>query len=421
MPEQALDRSSSRAALVLNAALAGCLLLFWLSLAWRGEFWQADFGVFYTGWSMVLGGEGDRLSDLSAQTEYQHRVVPGRAATDGLLPFNHPPHLATVPVLALLPYSAAFYAWALFQAGLLVVMVLLLRRLTRDWGPNTFALLLVTVLAFPPMFMTFQQGQLSLIVLVCLLGFYVSLGEGRPLGTASCLVLGTIKPQLMVVPAFTLLGARRWRELALAAALFATWGLLTMLLLGWSCWPGWLGLLWHSARQFGPNGINPEIMYNLKGALTGLLGAERATLINAFSAAALLLSAAGALWAWSGPAPADKADFALRSAFTLLLGVVGNPHLNPVDALVLVVPAVLFRDYLHRRGLGTRFLDVVLVCAPLAFLVDCYGVGRWPGGARPFFLLMLALLFWMGRALLLERRRVAGPTLEPALAPEGAS
>jgi hypothetical protein len=181
--------------------------------------------------------------------------------------------------------------------------------------------------------------------------------------------------------------------------------LLTTLMLGWSCWPGFLSMLGHSARQFGANGIHPERMYNLKGLLTGLLGTEKSTLINALSAVALLGSVLATLWVWRGPPPADKAGFALRSAFTLLIGVVCNPHLNPVDALVLVVPAVLFRDYLHRRGLPTRGLDVLLAACPVVFMVDCYGVGHWPAGVRPFFLLMLALLFWMGRAWIAERRR----------------
>ena len=74
MSDHALDRSSSRAALVLNASLAGCLLLLWLSMAWRGLFWQADFGVFYTGWSMVLAGEGDRIVHVE-QSARLHRQI----------------------------------------------------------------------------------------------------------------------------------------------------------------------------------------------------------------------------------------------------------------------------------------------------------------------------------------------------------
>ena len=207
----AVARSSYRAALVLNGVLAACLLVAWLSMAWRELLWQSDFSAFYTGWSMVLGGDGARLYDLEAQTVWQHRVVPERGLAGGLLPFNYPPFLATVPVLALLSQPVAYYVWTLFQVALLVPMALLLRRLARDWGPNTFLPLLLTVLAFPPCFGTFQQGQLSLIVLVCVLGFYVSLRENRPWGIAVGLVVGIIKPQLMVIPAFTLLGARRWR------------------------------------------------------------------------------------------------------------------------------------------------------------------------------------------------------------------
>ena len=73
---------------------------------------------------------------------------------------------------------------------------------------GTFAALL----AFPPLLMTFQLGQVSLFILVCLLGFYDALRTDRPRAAAVWFVLGTIKPQLFLVPAVTLVAARRWRS-----------------------------------------------------------------------------------------------------------------------------------------------------------------------------------------------------------------
>jgi hypothetical protein len=397
---------------VLNGSLALALACLWLSMGARGMFWRADFSAFYTGWSMVLDGQGSRLYDLDLQADYQRRILTERDPTAGLLAFTSPPTLAvTGAPLALLPRPAAFSAWAVFQLGLLLLAARLLRQLAPDLDPPRYRLLLVVALAFPPVFMTFQMGQLSLIVFVCLLGFVRALRQGRPFEAALCLVLGTVKPQLMVIPAAVLLAGRRWRELGYAAALFAGWALLTSAVLGPSCWADFLGVLRHSARQFGTSGIDPQRMYNLKGFLTGLLGVERAGLINALTAAALLLAVLLALARFRGPW--RPADFDLRLALALLAGLIGNPHFNPVDGLALIVPAVLFLGYLCRRGAGAGALATFLCACPLLFLLDCYFADPARLGARPFFLLMLGLALWMARELAVAGRdgaRQAGPT-----------
>jgi hypothetical protein len=385
-----------RCALALNGGLALALAAVWLSMAARGLFWRADFSAFYTGWAVVLDGQGPRLYDLNLQADYQRRVLPERGPTDGVLPFTSPPTFAvSAAPLALLPRPAAFYAWAAFQLGLLALAARSLGRLACDWGPPGRRLLLAGGLAFPPTFMTFQMGQLSLLVLVCWLGFARALREGRPSRAAFWLVLGTVKPQLMVVPAVVLLAGRRWRELGLAAALFGAWALLAAAVLGASCWVDFLNVLRHSARQFGTSGINPQGMYNVKGLLTGLLGAERAALINALSAAALLLAVGLTVALWRRPPPPAAADFDLRLALALLAGLIANPHFNPVDALALLVPAVLFLGHLRRRARPWRALAALLAACPLLFLIDCYCTDpRWLG-ARPFFLLMVGLALWM--------------------------
>jgi hypothetical protein len=200
----------ARATFLLNGGIALALLVLWLSMAARGMFWRADFSGFYAAWSLVLEGHGGRLYDLDLQAEQQRRLLPERGPDGDLLVYNYPP-TAAVPaaLLALLPLSAAFYLWALFQLALLVPLACFFRRLAQGWGRRELGLAAVTVLAFPALFMTFQMGQWSLVVLVCLAGFVCGYQERRPFATALFLVLGTVKPQLMVVPALLLVGGRR--------------------------------------------------------------------------------------------------------------------------------------------------------------------------------------------------------------------
>src|SRR5262245_60325133 len=111
-----LPSSLWRIGFLLNAALAVMLAVFWVNMGLQGQFWRADFRAFYTGWSMILDGQGASLYDLKLQDEYQTRVLPERPPDEGLLPFVNPPHSAlALALLALLPRPVAFAVWTLFQ------------------------------------------------------------------------------------------------------------------------------------------------------------------------------------------------------------------------------------------------------------------------------------------------------------------
>ncbi len=247
-----------RLAVVFNAGLALALALVWVHQAMREGFWQADFTSYYFGGAMVLEGHGDRLYDRALQKEYQARIVPERGVTEGLLGFNYPPHSALpAPLFALLPRGPAFHVWAFVQLLLLIPLFHFLRRLTDDPERLSLAVVLTGVLAFPPLFISFQLGQVSVLLLVCLLGFSCNLAAGRPFGTALWLTLGTVKPQMMVAPVAILLAGRRWRELGIVALLMATWGLATTALLGVSCWAAFAKMLQHTPGNSAPTALIP--------------------------------------------------------------------------------------------------------------------------------------------------------------------
>ena len=78
-------------------------------------------------------------------------------------------------------------------------------------------------------------------------------------------------------------------------------------------------------------------------------------------------------------------------AFSLMLGLVCNPHCYAYDVLPLVVPAVLFFDYLQLSELPFTLAGAGAIFCPLLLLIDSYAFEWWPGGLRPFFLVMLGL------------------------------
>jgi hypothetical protein len=386
---------AARGVFVLNSGLVVAFVALWLNLAARGDFWRADFTAFYMGGRMVVEGQGRRLYDLDTQGEWQARLWPERGGREALLAFVYPPYDALLYApLALLPRWSAFYLWTLINLGLLALLVCQVRRWTAAWPMPARAPALATVLAFPPLFISFQLGQLYLLALVCLLGFYQALRKDHWWAAAAWLVLGTVKPQLVLVPAATLLAGRHWRPLAAAGGMFAGAALVTTAVLGPGCWRGFADMVAHCSRQFGTYGIDPLAMYNLKGMFTAVLGGERAGLINGLTAAATAGSVLTALWLWRGPWPGDTSTFARRAALTLLLGLIANPHLNPGDALAYVAPALLLGGTLA-PGPARRVLAMVGAAAPWLFLLDIYGPITWSGGVRPFFLLILLWAGWV--------------------------
>jgi hypothetical protein len=382
---------------IVHSGLVAAYVAMWLQCAAQGLFWRADFISFYTGAAMVLEGRSECLYDLDAQTVCQQRVIPPRRGVEGLLAYVNPPHVAPLLApLALVPWEKAFVVWTLLELALLVPLFLLLRRWTRDWGAGFVPLAFVTTLAFPPMWLTFQQGQWSLLGLVCLLGFYDGLKRGRLWVTAGWFVLGTIKPQLMIVPAMTLIAGRRWRILSLAAALLVAWCLAATALLGWSCWPAFLAMLHHCAYQFGTYGIDPLRMYNTKCALTALLGAGQPGLINGLTTVGTVGCAVLTLWVWRGPWRSESPGFETRSALTLLVGTLTNPYCNPADVLTLVAPMV-FLCSAYRTERSWPALAVLAAAAPLCFLADFFLVPFGAGIARPFLLFVLVWAAWAAR------------------------
>jgi hypothetical protein len=378
----------------------------------QGLTFQADYSSFYTAWRMVLEGQGGQLYDFALQGIYQRDILQGRSFADGLLPFVQPPHVALVLApFGLLPRAASYLVWLLLQCGLLVWLLLLLRRLTPDWQPHERMLMLSAVVAFPPLLNTLILGAFSLWGLLCIVQFMRLLQRGRDAAAGIWVVLGTTKPHLVLLPGLILLSGRRWSGLLAASITGGGFFLLCSFALGWQIWGEFLGALRESAALFGRYGINPDEMYNIKGALTLWLGADHAALINQASLLALLVVAAGVLWLWRGAWNTDAPDFPLRLALTITLGILFSPHLYPHDSLVMVAPAVLMYMYIrhHQPAQRSRYALFILSW-PLAFLVSEFGNLHQLLLFHPQTVLMAVLAGWS----LLELRRCSRAQLAQA-------
>jgi hypothetical protein len=396
-----------RGALILNISLGLSYAGLWISAARQDLLWRADFTAFYTGGAIVRDGQGAHLYDAELQTRYQQQILEGRSFKDGVLLYNYPPHVVFLfAPLAWLPRSTAFVIWTLAQGGLLVWLLLLLRRIAQSWERNERWLLLSAVVALPSLLTTFLLGAFSLLVLICLLQFYYALKQGRQAQSGLWLVVGIVKPQNILLPGVLLLGARRWRALVGAALIGAAVVLVSSVLLGWHTWLDFLNLLRTASGFFGIYGIDPTTMYNFKGTLALILGNAQGVLINQISLAALIIVVLLTLFLWRGPWRPDEPSFELRLAFTLLLGLLFSVHLNPQDGLMLVAPALLFYMYLRQRNLPRRAYAAFVLSCPLVFLVSEFTV-KGSLGIRIPVVAMTVLAAWMGWALYNERKTFA--------------
>jgi hypothetical protein len=404
---------------VVHGVVALGFLGLWLSLMVTGETDASDYTTFYTGGTIIREGQGERLYDLVFQSEIQQRILDGRRFEDGVNPFNLPPHLALpfVP-LTLLPLAASYRLWSLLQLGLLALALWWLnRRLAAGWSRRERLLLTGAVLAWQSLLITLAQGSLSLLLLVCGVALCDALARRREMHAAAWLVVASIKPQVAAGPALLLLGARRWRALLVAGGLAGALAVLAVPQLGPATWLDYARHLSHFTATFDQLSVKPSVMWNLRGTLTLMLGREQAALVNTLSYVGLLLASGLIVWLWRGPWRPGTPAFDLRLALTLTLALLTNPHFNPHDGLLLVLPAVLgyraLRGDDYWRG---RYACFILSC-PLLTLVSN------PVSANPSTLLLparvpvlLAVYLAAVLALALYREARSGLTSRASIA-----
>jgi hypothetical protein len=358
---------------ILNIGLGIGYVLLWGYTAYQGLFIRADFTNFYTAGAIVRDGLGRDLYDQALQTQYQQRILNGLSFQDGVLMYISPPQ-AVFPFVGLsfLPLKTAYWVWGLVEAGLLVWFLRLLGNLLKKWQKEERRLLISAVCAFPLLLITFMQGAFSLFVLICLIQFYITLKNKAEARAGFWLAIGFLKPQNMLLVLVLLVAARRWKTLAAAGITGAGIFGITSLLFGWRIWLDFISRMATFSSYFDRFGVAPEKMYNFKGELTLLFGSGQAALINQTSWVALGVAAVVVLLIWSERWQPEKADFELRLALTLTLGLLFSTYLYAHDALLLVLPAILFLIYLRESNLPLRRFAVFCAASPYLFLMGEY-------------------------------------------------
>ncbi len=371
-------------------------------------FITADFTNFYTGFKMVMNGDGSRLYDLDLQAIYQQKIMGDIEFSGGLLPYVNPPFVAVLfSPLALIPINTAFYIWMIGELGLLVWLIIIINNLFLDWSKQERIILFIAILAFWPLTITFMHGQFSLLLLISTLQMYIAMRHSKLYKAGFWLSLLFIKPQALPLLGIMTLNKRFWR-VAITAALFClALVILSSALLGAGTWLHYIQVLQTMMSNFGKMGFFSNYQYTFRGILTNILGYSQSGAINLTGIGVFI---GGAIFVWllwlKGPAP-DSQRFTLYFTFTILLSTFLSLHLYPHDDLILVLPAILLYDYLREKNYPRKAYAILLMLSPVVFFISAFSRLNLLGFLQPPVIIILILLVWIIYYLVLDQRSEA--------------
>ena len=382
------------------AVLIFSMLLIYVAVFFqlRGQLLQgySDFISFYTAGKILQRGAAHRLYDLHLQYDIQHEVAPDVSIRQAALPFVRPPFEAWLFLpLAYLPYSVAFIVWNLVNCGCLLTVTLLLRTEIPELQRFSSLAIWLAVVSYFPVFVTFLQGQDSILLLVIYVVAYKLLSRNAYFAGGIVLGLGIIKFTLLL-PFLVLFAVRKRFDLVAGFALtclallgisLATVGASTV-----SYYPQFLLSIDSVAK-----GVNvPKDMPNLRGLLTVI---TRSTLSSAVSltllAAVSLLLLIYAIRNWNPNLPSlpdGRTRFGLGFSLSLVTTILVSYHCHSFDLSLLILPiASVLGLLLSRQAVtpGDKFLVwslVAVVFSPI-YIVFSFFV------KYPALISLLLLLF----------------------------
>jgi arabinofuranan 3-O-arabinosyltransferase len=257
-----------------------------------------------------------------------------------------PPFLFVAAMLALLPYLGAALAWLLatlcsYAAAMRAIM---------GGGTGIFV-----ALGFPAALWNVTAGQNGFLTATLVGGTLIFL-QSRPVLAGVLLGFLTYKPHFGLLFPLVLIADRRWRTIAVAAAVAVAMATASWLAFGTASWQAFFHWLPISSHAILGEGLAD---FTRLQSLYGLVRAHGGSQAFAWSvqAAGTLAIAAATLWLWRTRAPYD-----LKAAALAAGTLVATPYVYMYDLVVLAIAVAFFLRFVLERGL--RASEIAgLVCA----------------------------------------------------------
>jgi Glycosyltransferase family 87 len=337
------------------------MLLLHVFLAWRSRggvyIGLPDFSIFYTAAEILHQGRGPDLYDDRLQENVQLSFSPIALEKRGsALPFNHPPFEALVfAPFAHLSYLGAYLVWFGIDLGLVIVVLVLLRKTFAILGSAPFYLWMLAGLGFYPVFVALLQGQDSIFVLFCYTIAFLSFRRGREFREGAWVGLGLCKFHLVLPFVFPLLVLDRRKFIAGFLLVAVVLALLGLSAVGWKASLGYPAYVWAGERNQSYAWALLGHVSNVRGLVESLCppGNPRTRTWLILVICLMLLT---------------SLTYAVRKAF--LMSAV---HPELVFALSLIATALTsYHIYFH--DLSILLLAVLIV---LEFLLSSEKLNRW--------------------------------------------
>jgi alpha-1,2-mannosyltransferase len=338
------------------AALLGLLAVTRLGTA--PDPWQRplgpDFVNIWTAGRMAIHGDAalawDAGAHAAAMKEY---FPPGDGFQDLYYPFFYPPPILLIAApLSLLPYSIALMLW-LSATGIACYAG------TRALIPPSWPAA-VPFVGFPALLVNAAHGQNGAFTAALLAGAAITM-DRRPTLAGLCLGALSIKPQLALLVAPTLLAARRWDVLAWAALTVGAIGLASVSAFGVSSWTAFLASL-HDATNVMELGLVSlaKMVSTFAAFWLGDLSLDAAWICQTV----ITLMAIGLCCGIGWRRPGGRAEVALIAAGALL----ATPYLFDYDLTLSIIPLAWIAAQANLGG----FLPWEKLVIAVAFLLPLF-------------------------------------------------
>jgi hypothetical protein len=340
--------------------LLGLVYVFAHGFAERAK--GTDFPDRYAAARMVREGYGHQLYDFHAQEQFQIRYA-GRTGEY----YIHPPFetLLFLPV-CLWSLQTGYLLWCLLNLGVLAYTAIVFQQhVFKRWD---WRVLLPLFFLYPPVLISFLQGQDSLLLLLVTTLALVELRREHDF-TAGCLLscgLFKFNIVLTLIVLVALLRKKRFLQgiglsfmiLLLISVAISGWGFLTI-------YPRFLMKL----SSLPSADINPAAMANIRGlvSLSGIVPGAAARLALIWLGSVLLFCYAWRSFRGSITTFAEALNLAFGNF--VLAAILVSYHLSPSDLCIALLSMGLFSQYLVEHTGIPRWVRLSLLSSECVLLL----------------------------------------------------
>lgn len=324
-----------------------------------------DFLQFPISASLIAQGRADQLYNDQVLAHEVHAIV-GRDSRVFLQYFHGPQVPLLFIPLSSLPFLTQAAIWAAISVAIYFTCVWLVWKQCAALRSQP-TLVVLSALAYPPLFHFFVRGQLSALVLACFTVSYFAFAAHRDWLAGATLGCLAFKPQFLVAIPLVLLFAQAWKAAVGLLSSTAAQLILTSIYFGRPVMQAYFTRLLHS----GANPSSTELtfsaiqMHSLYSFSEILIPWHPGVWALYLTCSFAMIALAAAIWKSSSPLP-------LRFAALSLAAVLVNPHIYVYDLLALAPVFLLLVDWsvMNASHSTKPVLDVLLY---LAFLLPLFG------------------------------------------------